>query len=91
MKNQVLKIISEFNALPDDIERYKFIKRSLFLILILDNDGTWAILNGDVLTPNLTEDEIESLPELNNFDDFLGCSRGIFSLLKAVGIEAESV
>ena len=72
-------LIEEFEALKTDVEKWKFvIEHKDSLVIHLDNDGTFIRLR--------TNDE-----EWAAFDGYIGWSDGVFSLLKAIGVKAESV
>ena len=73
----------EFNALKNDVEKWKWIKanQNLGITVFCDNDDTFAQF----------DDDDSDDPKTLDFRDYIGWSDGIFHLLEAVGIKAESV
>ena len=73
-------ILKEFDKCKNDIEKWKWVKdnQHLNIIIICDNDSTFLIVED-------TEDEY------SNFDNWIGCSAGIFDLLESLSIRADGV
>lgn len=86
------KIIEEFKALPNDVEKWKWLigKQGLGLKVVCDNDQTSLV---DEVARDKADDECLDYEDLNIYADFngyIGWSSGVFSLLDAIGIDAES-
>lgn len=94
MKNQVKNLTAmskDFNKLTSDYDRFRFIlDKPDYIMLMLDNDSTHAIYSSQA-TAGLTEKEIDSLPDLADFDSWLGNNEGLFIFLEAAGITVEGV
>lgn len=81
-KTEAIKLLSQFRDLDNDVQRWRWVAKNQgkgFKVM-LDNDSTWIEFDcsqGDELYAD--------------FDDYLGWSEGAFSLLKAIGVECESV
>jgi len=83
-----LKMIAErWSKLESDIERWKYVLYHRDEIgLRLDNDATYPTFCGALIPSG-----IEDLPELKEFDNWMGADQGVFDLLEVLGIEAEGV
>jgi hypothetical protein len=91
MKMTAEKLVTEYGALKNDFERWRYILNHKNLLgVMLDNDNTQVIFIGDIIK-SLNEDEIDELPELVEMDTWLGWSNGVVTLLAAIGIKAELV
>ncbi len=79
-ENELLK---EFNALSNDVERWKWVKehQNTGLVIYLDNDDT----SGTMPDPCDADDVL-----IFQFDEYIGIS-GVENLLKAYGIKAQCV
>ncbi|MFH2141383.1 MAG: hypothetical protein ABIJ97_03095 [Bacteroidota bacterium] len=83
MKRKIREQIEkEISGLKTDMQKWKWIKKNqdTGVIVFLDNDSTAAEIefeNGNSI--------------LFYFEDFIGWADGIFTLLKAMGIKAETV
>ena len=87
---QILKIQKEWNALKTDTERWTYLFANKDkLRLGLDNDCTQAEFHYDICPDGI--EDLSDLPDLNNFDEWLGWSDGVWHLLTFIGIEAEPV
>ena len=84
----------EWNELDNDTARFKylFVNKNIF-ILMLDNDMTFVDYHPKALKRVGIDryDAEEILPELKAFDDYLGWSGGVVSLLEVIGLDAEPV
>lgn len=71
----------EFRNCKSDVERWNLIKNNQGrgLVVMLDNDTTFIV-----------DTNVED-SELMYFDDHIGWGAGAYSLLKSIGIEADSV
>lgn len=85
-----IKLATEFNALPDDAARWRWVKdhQHLDIIVICDNDATYIVFPDDQTTANVGGDPGPCIEA--EFDEFIGWADGVFSLLDAFGICAES-
>lgn len=72
--------LDEFNALTNDVDRWRWVaaNQDKGITVMCDNDQTYLRFEG-------YDDET------GDFDDYIGWSRGVFTLLSALGIKAESV
>lgn len=72
----------EFKKLKTDIKRWKWIidNQDKDIIVQLDNDSTFAVFIND-----------EDGEFVFHFDNYIGWSDGVFELLEAMKIKAESV
>jgi len=87
---QILKIQKEWNALKTDTERWTYLFANKGKIgLKLDNDVTFSEFHSDIIPDEI--EELDDLPDLNNFAEWLGWSDGVWHLLIFLGIEAEPV
>jgi len=84
-----VKIVTkEWNRLKTDKDRWIFVMwNKKWFRLKLDNDKTYVYFSSFVSANH----DIDDLPELNNFDKWIGKSHGIFILLEILNIEAECV
>lgn len=75
-------LFETFNNLQNDEARWKWliVNQDKGIIVNCDNDDTF------ITTPDDEDDE-----DYASFDNYVGWSDGVFDLLKAIGIEAESV
>jgi len=97
MKKHLEKLISAFNFLNSDEDRFRFLleHKGVFK-LNLDNDDTFTTIS-DGTFASLEIDrwsvdaDIWNEKITNDFDEYLGWSDGIFTLLRVVGINAASV
>lgn len=74
------KIVEAFNNLPNDVERWKWLKENQVkygCIVYLDNDDTFVTFL--------------DLKGIGQFNDYIGWSDGAFALLEAFGVTGESV
>ena len=73
------KIRKEFHALPNDVERWQWVKanQDTGVVIYLDNDDTYGVLPGD--------------EEVLQFDWFIGSYEGVLYLFEAMGINFEEV
>ena len=80
----MLELLNEFNALPDDIDRWNWVKnhQGTGILINLDNDDTF----GTLPDPADKDDVL-----IFQFDEYIGCGSGVLNLLAACGIKAESV
>jgi len=78
------ELLEEFNSLPNDVEKWKWIKRHQHtgILIYLDNDSTCGVLPDE----NDPED-----PLIFDFDSYVGWADGVECLLEAIGIKAECV
>lgn len=92
MNVKYLNIIGEeFNSFTNDLDRWRcFLKNKEIFSLALDGDQTIIEFNKDIIRL-LPEEDRESLIELRNFEFFIGDSRGLWDLLKALNIKYELV
>ena len=81
-KEEQIKIWKEFKKLKTDEERWTFIINNQFkgIKINLDNDDTFGSFEWD-----------DDGDYLFQFDDYIGWSDGILTLLSVVGIDAECV
>lgn len=91
MKTYFIKLIKDYNDKKTDRERIQFIinHKPLFAFR-LDNDSTHVELNYEIVKKHFSYDELEEF-EMNKLDDWFGWSKGVFTLLKTLGIPAEGV
>lgn len=97
MKEHLEKLINEFNKIKEDGDRYRFLleHKGIFK-LNLDNDETFVTISDGTLKSlkidkySVGEDEWND-KITGNFWTYLGWSEGVFILLDAVGLKAESV
>ena len=84
MEKNAHQLKAEFDKLPNDIERWKWVKehQDTGIIVYLDNDDTHGILPD----PNDDNDVV-----IFQFDEYVGWADGIESLLASMGIKAECV
>ncbi len=76
------KLIEEFNKLENDKARWGFVLvHKSKLRLSLDNDDTM------VIDDSASEDDENNY---GSFDDYVGWSDGVITLLKAIGLDADS-
>lgn len=91
LKKQMTKIIaSKWNGLNDK-EKWGFLTsgdHESGLKLILDNDET-CVGFVDKLIPKLEEFDSYELPRLEPFENYIGISQGIFTMLEVLNIQAE--
>lgn len=80
-KKEVRKLLGEFLNCAGDIERWKWVKENQDknITVFCDNDLTYISIESD--------NEEDS----GDFDECIGWNDGVFSLLEACGIKAESV
>lgn len=92
MKKHLEKMIADFNDQKTDTDKFKYlIENKGIFKLMLDNDGTFIVFT-DGTEKHFTEEEIDTLTDsIDGFDNYIGWANGTFSLLEAIGIEAESV
>ena len=91
MINHLEGLINDFNELKTDKERFRFIiEHKGVFTLMLDNDQTIPIVSAHVFY-QLSQQDFEALPELNEFDGYLGLFKGTFDLLDAIGVNCEPV
>ena len=78
------KLFKEFESLKNDKERWLWVKdhQKDGIIVNLDNDDTFITIE------NYAPIEGEGY---SNFEGYIGWSEGIFSLLEAMSIRAESI
>ena len=90
MLNTLIDLGISFNTQKTDYDRLWFIldHKGIFS-LMLDNDLTSPIYSVGVLS-NFSENQINILPDLNDFDDYLD-GKLVISLLSLIGIKAEYV
>ena len=81
-KEEQIEIWKEFKKLKTDEERWTFILNNQFkgIKINLDNDDTFGSFKWD-----------DGGDYLFQFDDYIGWSDGILTLLSVVGINAECV
>ena len=74
------EIFAKFNSFKTDTERWAWLKENQDkgITVKCDNDDTYIVVEGD-------DDDFAS------FGNSIGWDDGVFDLLKAVGIKAESV
>ena len=76
------KLIEDFNKSEDDKARWGFVLANKSkLRLSLDNDDTM------VIDDNASEDDENNY---GSFDDYVGWSDGVITLLNAIGLDADS-
>tara|TARA_R110000772_G_scaffold260261_1_gene378179 strand:- start:359 stop:598 length:240 start_codon:yes stop_codon:yes gene_type:complete len=76
------KLIEDFNKLENDKARWGFVLASKSkLRLSLDNDDTM------VIDDNASEDDENNY---GSFDNYVGWSDGVITLLNAIGLDADS-
>ncbi len=76
------KLIEEFNSLENDKARWGFVlAHKSKLRLELDNDDTM------VIDDNASDDDENNY---GSFDDYVGWSDGVITLLNAIGLDADS-
>ena len=76
------KLIEEFNKLENDKSKWGFVlAHKSKLRLSLDNDDTM------VIDDNASEDDENNHA---SFDDYVGWSNGVITLLNAIGLDADS-
>ena len=81
-------VTEEWNCHKTDRDKWKYLMwNKKWFCLILDNDETYVRFSESVSAGY----DIDDLPELNNFDDHIGCSHGVHILLEILNIEAEAV
>jgi len=84
----------EWNKLGNDTDRFKYLfaNKGIFIV-ILDNDQTSVDYHPKALKRiGIDRWEAEDiLPDLNDFDEYLGWSGGVVTLLEVIGLDAESV
>jgi len=97
MKQQLDKLISEFNQQKTDINRFDFLllHKGIFT-LVLDNDLTSMMVSDGVcksLGIALYSEEWYKLNDTikGEFRSYLGWSDGVCSLLTAIGVDHECV
>jgi len=87
---RIKEIEKAWNTLGTDEQRWKYLLAHKNEIgLGLDNDGTYARFHSSVI-PDEIED-LDDLPDLNNFYNYVGWSDGVVKLFESLGIEAEPV
>jgi hypothetical protein len=76
------QIIDEFNSLPNDVEKWRFVadNQDKDIIVHCDNDDTFITIEG-----------WESDDNFAQFYGYVGWSDGVMKLLEYAGIRAESV
>jgi len=81
MKNRE-EIVKEFKGLKNDIERFRYVidHPEYNIKIMLDNDDTFGVF-----------DDEEDWENILQFNDYLGWSDGIFSLLKALNVKHDGV
>lgn len=89
-KKDIIKLIIEYNELNEDVDRFKFLylNKDVFE-LFLDNDYTYIKLSS--FAKNFFTDEELDECGMYSFDDYLGNSMGVKSLLDSLGISYEVV
>jgi len=86
--HKIIRIAKEWNALKNDEERWEYLlSHKTEIGLRLDNDSTLAEFHSSVI-PDEIED-IDDLPQLKTFSEWIGNSPGLDDLLPLLGIEAE--
>jgi len=77
------ELLKEFNALPNDVEKWKWVKehQETGIVIMLDNDDTFGTLPDP-------DDEDDVL--LFQFEEYIG-SGGVKNLLEVLGIKGEGV
>ena len=76
------KLIEDFNKLENDKARWGFVLANKSkLRLSLDNDDTM------VIDDNASEDDENNY---GSFDNYVGWSDGVITLLNAIGLDADS-
>ena len=96
-KDQVLKLVEEFNQCKTLKGQIHFLQVNHIFILYLDNDCQFLSIDID-LVKNIFEDEQDDFSEmiyekLNKLkiDDYFGNSKGVLQLFEILNIRAESV
>lgn len=87
----ILKSIQErWNAIKTDVDRWGYVlSHKNELGIMLDNDDTCVVFHPELI-PDSIED-IDDLPELNEFDEWIGNSPGLDALMEVLGIDANGV
>ena len=89
MLYHLIKLAKEFNQLKSDESRYCFLlEHKGIFALRLDNDATYTTFSSGTFS-NFPGNQIDSLPDLADFDHWLGSDAGVFILLDIIGIEAD--
>ena len=87
---KLIAIAKRWNDLKTDEEKWKFIlSHKKELEIRLDNDGTYPVFCEKII-PGLIDDW-DDLPDLNDFEWWIGNAPGINTLLAVLGIGAEGV
>lgn len=75
------RLLNQFNTLNNDKDRWDWVKNNQDsgIIIMLDNDDTFGVITNN------------NVDYIFQFDDYLGYSDGILSLLESFGINAEYV
>ena len=83
------RIAKRWNAIKTDKDRWKYLlSHKKEIGLLLENDETYACLCKGIIP---AEEDWDSLPEMNNFDAWIGNDHGLNVLFEVLGIEAEAV
>ena len=79
-----IELLKEFNALTNDVDRWKWVKehQDSGILIQLDNDDTCGVLPD----PDDADDVL-----IFQFEDYIGWGEGVENLLKAYGVKGESV
>ena len=88
--NDYKALAKEFTLLKDDVERWKWIVKhqDVGITVYCDNGDTYAHFDEEY---NKYEQDYNFEMQLLQFDWVIGWEEGVFNLLEAVGIKAESV
>ncbi len=80
-KSRMIYLSNEFDGLDNDIERWQWIRdhQDDGITVMLDNSDTFGFYDDD------------EKGFIFQFDDYIGWGDGVQSLLRAMGIKAESV
>jgi len=88
---ELQRISKRWNDLANDKERWVYVlEHKDELVIMLDNDSAHPCFHDSVL-PHGLEDYSEDVPDLNEFDRWIGNSPGLDDLMEALGIQVEGV
>lgn len=84
------KIAKKWNALKSDKEKWEYVfSHKNELGLRLDNDSTYVTFRDEFIPKDI--EDLDDLPELNDFEWWVGNSPGLDDLFLILDIKAEGV
>lgn len=80
-KKYIENKLEEFNNLENDVLKWKWIaaNQNLGVVIMLDNDSTYGVV------------DLNNIAYIFDFDEYVGSSYGVGSILTALGIKSEYV